>query len=113
MYTQYSELEEKGKDYLEGCKMDTGSFLGVKSGWVVTLTTHPLLVPWSRNSRAIPLLPLWPVRPVLSLSVCTRVHVTFTITLKALSKSNIIKMFLMDDRCDWYHPVRGIIQWFY
>jgi hypothetical protein len=32
-------------------------------------------------SRAIPLLPLWAVRPVQSLSACTRVHFTFTITL--------------------------------
>ena len=38
----------------------------------------PLLVPWSRKSRAIPLLPLWAVRPVQSLSACTRVHFTFT-----------------------------------
>jgi len=37
----------------------------------------PLLVPWSRKSRAIPLLPLWAVRPVQSLSACTRVHFTF------------------------------------
>jgi len=29
----------------------------------VTLTFHPLLVPWSRKSRAIPLLPLWAVWP--------------------------------------------------
>ena len=34
----------------------------------------PLLVPWSRKSRATPLLPLWAVRPVQSLSACTRVH---------------------------------------
>jgi len=27
----------------------------------------PLLVPWSRKSRAIPVLPLWTVRPVKSL----------------------------------------------
>ena len=27
--------------------MGTGSFLGVKSGRGVTLTPHPLLVPWS------------------------------------------------------------------
>ena len=33
--------------------------------------TSPLLVPWSRKSRAIPLLPLWAVRPVQSLSACT------------------------------------------
>ena len=36
----------------------------------------PLLVPWSRKSRAIPLLPLWAVRPVQSLSACARVHCT-------------------------------------
>ena len=40
---------------------------------------HPLLVPWSRKGRAIPLLPLWAVRPVQSLSACTRVHFTFTL----------------------------------
>ena len=57
--------------------MVTGSFLGIKSGRGVTLTPHPLLVPWSWKSRAIPLLPLWAVRPVQSLSACTRVHFTF------------------------------------
>jgi len=40
----------------------------------------PLLVPWSRKRRDIPLLPLWAVRPVQSLSACTRVHFTFTCT---------------------------------
>jgi len=59
------------------CKIGTGSFLGVNSGRAVTLTPHPLLVPWSRKSRATPLLPLWAVRPVQSLSTCTRVHFTF------------------------------------
>ena len=56
------------------CTMGTGSFLGVKSGRGVTLTPHPLLVPWSGKSRVIPLLPIWAVRPVQSLSACTRVH---------------------------------------
>ena len=51
-------------------------FPGVESGWGVTLTPQPLLVPWSRKSRAIPLIPLWAVRPVQSLSACTRVHFT-------------------------------------
>ena len=37
----------------------------------------PLLMPWSRKSSAIPLLPLWAVRPVQSLSACTRMHFTF------------------------------------
>ena len=36
----------------------------------------PLLVPWLRKSRAKALLPLWAVRPVQSLSDCTRVHST-------------------------------------
>ena len=44
------------------CTKGTGSFLGVKSGRGVTLTPHPLLVPWSWKSRTIPLLPLWAVR---------------------------------------------------
>ena len=60
--------------------MGTGSFPGVKSGRDVTLTPNPLLVPWSRKGGAIPLLPLWAVRPVQSLSACTRVHFTFTFT---------------------------------
>jgi hypothetical protein len=31
------------------CTMGTGSFPGVESGRGVTLTPHPLLVPWSKN----------------------------------------------------------------
>ena len=41
------------------CTMGTGSFPGVKYGQGVLLTTHPLLVPRSWNSRAIPLPTLW------------------------------------------------------
>ena len=41
------------------CKMDTGSLPGVKCGRGVLLTTHPLLVPRSWKSRAIPLPTLW------------------------------------------------------
>jgi len=58
------------------CTMGARSFPGVMSGWGVTLTPHLLLVPWSRKSRAIRLLPLWAVRPVQSLSACARVHLT-------------------------------------
>jgi hypothetical protein len=53
------------------CTMGTGSFPGVKCGQAVTLTPHPLPVPWSRKSRVIPQLPLCAVRPVESLSACT------------------------------------------
>jgi hypothetical protein len=60
----------------DSCTMGTGSFPRVKNGRGVTLTLHPLLVPWSWKGRAIPLLPLWAVRPVQSLSACTRVHFT-------------------------------------
>jgi len=58
------------------CTMGTMSFPGLKSGRIMTLTPHSLLVPWLRKSRAIPLLPLWAVRPIQSLSACTRVHFT-------------------------------------
>jgi len=57
-----------------------GSLPGVKSGRRVTLTPHPLIVPWLIKSRAIPLFPLRVLRPVQSLSACTRVHFTFTFT---------------------------------
>jgi len=46
------------------CTVGTGSFPEVKIGQSVTLTPHPLLVPWSRKNRAIFLLPLWAVRIV-------------------------------------------------
>jgi len=61
-------------DHLASCTVGNGSFPGVKSGRGVTLTPHPLLVPRSRKSRAIPLLPLWAVRTVQSLSACTTVR---------------------------------------
>ena len=38
----------------------------------------PLLVPWPNKSRLIPLVSLWAVWPIQSLSACTRVHFTFT-----------------------------------
>ena len=41
------------------CKMCTGSFPGVNCGRGVLLTTHPLLVPRSWKSRAIPLPTPW------------------------------------------------------
>ena len=55
------------------CTKGTGSLPGVKSSRGVALTPHHFLVPWSRKGRAIPLLPLWAIRPVQSLSACTRV----------------------------------------
>jgi len=59
------------------CTIGTASFPGGKSGRRVTLTSHPILVPCSRKSRVITLLPLWAVRPVQSLSACTREHFIF------------------------------------
>ena len=41
------------------CKMGTGYIPAVKCGRGVLLTTHPLLVPRSWKSRAIPLPNLW------------------------------------------------------
>jgi hypothetical protein len=48
----------------------------------------PLLVPWSWKSRAIPLLPLWAVRPVRSLGACTRVHFTFNFYVMHYNMTN-------------------------
>jgi len=42
------------------CTMCTRSSPGVKSGRDVTLCPHPLLDPWSRKNRAIPLPPFGP-----------------------------------------------------
>jgi hypothetical protein len=79
------------------CTMGTGSFPGVKYGRGVLLTTHPLLVPWSWKGRAIPLLPVWAVRPVQSLSACTRVHFTFTFTFcKSMSTASFIFFTYLD-----------------
>ena len=50
---------------------------GGKNGQSVNLTSQPLLVPWSKNSRAKPLLLLWAVCPVQSLIACTSVHFTY------------------------------------
>ena len=73
------------------CTMCTESFSGVKSGRGVTLSPQPLLVPWSRKSRAIPLLPLWAARPVQSLSACTRVHFTFFyLCLKSVCPAHLV-----------------------
>ena len=56
----------------------------------MTLTPHSLLVPWSRRSRAIPVLLLWAVGPVQSLNACTRVH--FTTFLPSLITSAVTDM---------------------
>ena len=42
-----------------------------------------------KNGRAIPLLPLWPIRPVQSLSACTRVHFTFIYTISCHLSTHI------------------------
>jgi len=69
------------------CTMGTRSFPEVKSGQGVTLTSHPILGPWSRNISVIPLLPVWAIHPVQSISACTRVDFTFTFYLINLSKN--------------------------
>ena len=78
------------------CTMGNGSFPEVKSSQGVTLTPHPLLVPWSWKGRATPLLPLWAVRPVHSLSACTRVTFTFFLPFRR-SRS---LLFRLTDRQD-------------
>jgi hypothetical protein len=84
------------------CTMGTGSFPGVKSGQRVTLNPHPFLVPWSRKSRAIPLLPLWAVRPVQSLSACTWVHFTLPMITAHLNNT---RSFLIVVRTPYSHSL--------
>ena len=99
------------------CTMDTGSFPLVKNGQGVTLTPHPLLVLWSWKGRAIPLLPLWAVQPVQSLSACTRVHFTFMFTFHVIPTSGNVpylqRFFLFVFRatlcCLWKPPVYVVI----
>ena len=81
-------------------------FPGVKSGRSVTLTPHPLLVPWSWMDRAIPLLPLWAVRPVQSLSACTTVTFTFLPLLLHHTVRRITKQWhTLTLRCFWSETV--------
>ena len=63
------------------CTMGTGSFPGVNSSPGMTLNPHSLLVSWLWKGSAIPLLPLWAIRPAQNLSACTRVTFTFTFTI--------------------------------
>jgi hypothetical protein len=82
--------------HLTSCTMGTGSFPGVESSRSVTLIPHPLLVPWSWKGRALPLLPLWAVRPVQSLSACTSVHF-FTLEYSENCRlSHVIILFSWD-----------------
>ena len=70
---------------------------GVKSGRGLALIPHPLLVPWSKKSRAIPLLPLWAVRPVQSLNACTSVH--FTLQQSYTSTPPMGRMACTEPQC--------------
>jgi hypothetical protein len=95
-------------------------FPGVKSGRGVTLTPHPLLMPLSRKGRAIPLLPVWAVRPVQSLSACTGVHFTFFTLPHHYVVLNSIKMKIFEHNktytlhCSFfallYTPLKPILQ---
>jgi len=61
---------------------------------------HPLLVPWSGKGRAIPLLPLWAVRPVHSLSSCTWVPFTYlTFLLVEMAFFRPIKLGSIEGLC--------------
>ena len=55
----FSPVQTGPEAHPASCKMGTGSFPGVECGRGVLLTTHPLLVPRSWKSRAIPLPTLW------------------------------------------------------
>ena len=78
MWARFSAPVQTGPGaHPASCTMGTGSFPGVKCGRGVTLTPRTFLEPWSRKRRAIPVIPLWAVRAVQSLSACRRVQFTF------------------------------------
>jgi hypothetical protein len=55
-------------------------------------------------SRATPLLPLWAVRPVQSLSSCTRVHFTFTFLNSNWQGNKAVSIL-------WKHTLLSHITW--
>ena len=77
------------------CKMGTGSFPGVKCGRGVLLTTHPLLVPRSWKSRAIPLPhPLGHTGPVMGYCVCVYIYIyIYTLILKKSEVFTAVKIY--------------------
>ena len=78
--------------------MGTGSFPGLKYGRGVLLTTHPLLVPRSWKSRAIPLPTLWATtRPVtgtlyIKLSKCLAVNFSQYLTYCSYSFTDLAEI---------------------
>jgi hypothetical protein len=64
---------------------------GVKGSRGMTLTPHPPLVLWSWMGRAIPLLSLWAIWPVQSLSPCRRVRFTLTLWQINVTKTNQLR----------------------
>ena len=76
------------------CKMGTGSIPGVKCGRGVLLTTHPLLVPRSWKSRAIPLPTLWATPGlyrdhfIFTFYLYMYIH-TYTYTYRVLNPANV------------------------
>ena len=81
MGARFSAPVQAGPGVLpDSCTMGTGSFPGGKE-WPGR-DAYPSLPSSAviRKGRAIPLLPLWTIRPVQSLSACTTVHFTFTYT---------------------------------
>ena len=59
------------------CTMGTGSFPGVKGGRGVKLNPHPLLVPWSWKSRAIPLPTVRATTGSVTESIFTSMELTY------------------------------------
>ena len=83
------------------CTKGTWFFPGGKERPGRDADPSPLLVPWSRKGRATHVLPLWTVRPVQSLSACTRVTFTFyfCFILCACLKNFTVKLLWV--RLEW------------
>ena len=102
--------------------MGTRSFPGVQSGQGVTLTPHPLLLPWSWKGRAILLLPLRPIQSLkclykgalylyLYLYICSTIRIQRGLSYLQYKNSMANGMFQISNihgKVLWLHPNQHI-----
>jgi len=69
------------------------SFPGVKYGLGVLLTTHPILVPWSWKSRAIPLSTIWATTGPVTGTLYTLSSINYTPSWRTEFPYHILRGF--------------------
>jgi hypothetical protein len=87
------------------CTMGTGPFLGVKSGWGVTLTPHLILVPRSKN-RAIPL------RSLRAFEACKKAKPTYLVWIVLFILYKHLRNLFLSLCINLLYSVRFSVQFF-